>query len=249
MEETLPPDDPRTSFAMNNLAMAYARSAQLEKAIPLFAKAYDAMKDRLGSHHPNTLDMQSNLAGAYLVSGRLDESIAHYLECVAAYRQILGPGHSDTLRSMNFLAQAYIGAGRQDEAIPLYEQALAARREKLGPNHAETIDAMNVLAWVLATAPTDHLRNGRRAVQLASEACKLTDYKVPAMLDTLAAAYAETGDFTSAIKWSEKAIELLGDDDAAQRTTLERALASYKAGKPTRQGAEHRVQNAINSSP
>ena len=48
---------------------------------------------------------------------------------------------------------------------------------------------------MLATSPDAKLRNGRRAIELATRACELTKYKAAYILSTLAAAYAETGDF------------------------------------------------------
>ena len=59
---------------------------------------------------------------------------------------------------------------------------------------------------MLATAPEDNLRNGHSELALATEACRLTEYKEDYILSTLAAAYAETGDFDSARKWARKAI-------------------------------------------
>jgi hypothetical protein len=95
---------------------------------------------------------------------------------------------------------------------------------------------MNRLAWMLATSPIDHMRAGNRAVELATEACELTEYEKPDFVGTLAAAYAETGDFDAAVKWSEKSLELLGaDGDAKFREEFSRALANYKAKKPMRQ--------------
>ena len=59
----------------------------------------------------------------------------------------------------------------------------------------------------LATAPEDKLRDGHRAVALATDACRQTEYKQDYILSTLAAAYAETGDFDSARKWAAQAVE------------------------------------------
>lgn len=63
----------------------------------------------------------------------------------------------------------------------------------------------NIRAWNLATNPDPALRDGRRAVRLAEEACARTGNKNPAMLSTLAAAYAEAGRFDQAIAAAQAA--------------------------------------------
>lgn len=95
-------------------------------------------------------------------------------------------------------------------------------------------DALNAnsLAWLLATCPDAQVRDGRRAVELARQVCESTAWENPSYLDTLAAAYAECGDFTEAVKWSTKAVELSSD---AERQPLEETLRILKNGQPIRE--------------
>jgi len=77
----------------------------------------------------------------------------------------------------------------------------------------------------LATSPDDKLRDGKRALKLATKAAESSGYETPHILSTLAAAYAETGDFENAAKWSQKAVELAQKAvDSAQK-----AIDSAKA--------------------
>jgi tetratricopeptide (TPR) repeat protein len=124
-----------------------------------------------------------------------------------------------------------LGMGKHAEAVADYNKAV-----KLDPDDS---GMLNNLAWVLATSPDDKLRDGKRAIELATKACELTDYKAAHILSTLAAACAETGDFATAIKWSKKSIELGKDsDDASIREALAKELKNYEAKKPTRERLE-----------
>jgi tetratricopeptide (TPR) repeat protein len=87
---------------------------------------------------------------------------------------------------------------------------------------------------VLATSPDDKLRDGKRAIELATKACEVTKYEKPHILSTLAAAYAETGDFETAKKWSRKAVEL-GIQDKEVDEQLKQELESYEQKKPWRE--------------
>src|SRR5258705_5409776 len=87
--------------------------------------------------------------------------------------------------------------GKPVEAVQHYREAV-----KLTPNFA---DALNRLAWLLAVNPDAALRNGPEAVELAERACKESNYSQPAMVRTLAAAYAEAGRVDAAVQTGAKA--------------------------------------------
>jgi tetratricopeptide (TPR) repeat protein len=109
-----------------------------------------------------------------------------------------------------------------------FEKALAdfTAGVKLAP---KDLLAANDLAWFRATCPNAKFRNGKEALSEATRVCEATGFKHPEFLDTLAAANAETGDFTAAVKWASKAAELEPDDeDFAAHVKL------FKSKKPLR---------------
>ncbi len=124
-------------------------------------------------------------------------------------------------------ADAYLSIGKHAEAIADFEKAV-----ELAPDNATVL---NNFAWVLATSPDEHLRDGKRALPLAQKACELTEFKAAYAVSTLAACYAELGDFESAIRWAEKAVELATGSEKEQ---LLQELESYRNGKPWRERQE-----------
>lgn len=89
-------------------------------------------------------------------------------------------------------------------------------------------------AWILATCPDQRFRDGKKAIASATQACELTEWRGPMSLDTLAAAYAENGDFAQAVAWQQKAIALLPADSPVRAGYLGR-LTLYRAGRPYRE--------------
>ena len=121
-------------------------------------------------------------------------------------------------------ADTYLNVGKHKEAIADYEAALEINQEY--------DNLLNNLAWVLSTSPVDDVRDGKRAVELALKACEVSNYEKPHILSTLAAAYAESGDFKNAVKWANKAVEI-GREDIQEQ--LEHELKSYSKKKPWRE--------------
>jgi tetratricopeptide (TPR) repeat protein len=109
------------------------------------------------------------------------------------------------------------------EAIDQFRQAIVLR-----PDYAI---AYNYLAWIYATSVHDRYRNGREAVALATRACELTEFKNAYFLDTLAAAFAESGDFKRALLYQEKALAMSQEKEQA---ALRARLRRYQSGQAYR---------------
>src|SRR5205823_15129754 len=63
-------------------------------------------------------------------------------------------------------------------------------------------------AWCQATGPDASFRNGKQGVKDAKAVCSIVEWKDEDMIDTLAAAYAETGDFDSAVRYASQALAI-----------------------------------------
>ncbi|MBI4026691.1 MAG: tetratricopeptide repeat protein [Verrucomicrobia bacterium] len=145
---------------------------------------------RVLSTRPGVIEARVKLAGALAACDRTDEAMTEY-------RAVMFPA-PEAAQAQFELAALLAKQGQTAEAIRFYRESL-----RRWPDRPETL---NNLAWVLATDKDAKLRNGTVAVRLAERACRLTDYKDAASLDTLAAAYAETGRFDEAVKTAQKAL-------------------------------------------
>ncbi len=94
--------------------------------------------------------------------------------------------------------------GNYSKAIDCYQKALNIDPDYLSVRHE--------LAWLLATCPKNRYRDGQLAVKHAMRICELAQWQEHQSLHTLAAAYATSGQYETAIHWQEKAIELLDSD-------------------------------------
>jgi tetratricopeptide (TPR) repeat protein len=145
--------------------------------------------------------------------------------------------------------EVYLNRGRAYDAIGEYERAVSdyAAAVQMKPRFAAPY---NSLAWLFATSPDESYRDGRKAIVNATRACELSKWADAGYLDTLAAAYAEAGQFEQAVKWQTRATGMLatGDDKFAMESRLE----AYKAAKPYRreavfQAAGHRQSQSDQS--
>jgi tetratricopeptide (TPR) repeat protein len=232
-----------------NLGTALLGRGQVDEAILHCEKAV--------SMRPTDPDAQVSLGDALLQKGRIDDAIAHYQKAMivrpdhflARYglgHALLEKGELDSaiqacraalmIRPVDAdchttLAIALEEKGDSAEAIQHYQKAL-----ELAPR---SIPTLTNFAWLLATSQDASVRNGLKAVELARQADQFVRGTNTLVLRTLAAAYAENGEFAKAISTARSAMQLArmhGDDSLT--TDLDRQIALYQLGIPYREAAK-----------
>ena len=178
--------DPALAEAHNNLGIGYLQTGQVAEGTTELRAALQL--------NPTNLETEYNLAQA-LNQGQQWTEAAALLKPLAAEQ----PGDPKTEYQYGLALEHQ---GRVREAMSRFAAALL--RDPDFP------DALNELAWIAATNPRTELRNGHQAVELARRACELTGRLQPAMLLTLAAAYAEAGRFDDATATARQAENLAG---------------------------------------
>jgi len=201
--------DPAHAMAHFNLGTILARTGDDGAAIEHYRAALETSPDYLNAH--------LNLGNALRRVGRFDEARAHYRRVVEG-----DPGNV-TARIAEALALIRLHLYR--EALERLNDAVEAVPESRPARH--------VLIRLLAAAPDDGVRDGRRALELAS-ALVAEERSLPHVA-ALAMAAAETGDYKVAVEWQQAGIEAA---TAAGRADLlpdlRENLERYRRGQPCR---------------
>ena len=203
--------DPKFAKGYFDMGAALLQKQNMEAAIAQFRKAIDLRPDYAEAHN--------NLAIALFQTGQTDEAITHWENSVA-----MDDGNAE---AHNNLAVALIRKGRVAEAIAHWQKTLQLQPERAG--------AQLSLAWVLATCPEATSRDGSLALVLAQRARRSFGDSNPMIFRTLAAAYAETGQFAEAVTAATHGLRLAtaaGNADLSE--TLKGELALYQSGMPLR---------------
>jgi protein O-mannosyl-transferase len=203
--------DPASKVSHYNLAVALSSKGETEEAIAEYRKTL--------AIDPNLIEAHLNLGNALRKSGHVDEAIAQYQKAVE-----ISPDHA---AARGKLAVALLGKGEMEEAIAQFRKAL-----EINPDQA---DVQNNLAWLLATTAQASLRDGARAVALASLANQSSGGGNPIILRTLAAAYAETGRYGDATATARRALELAkAQKNGDLAAKLPKEIKLYEADMPMR---------------
>jgi tetratricopeptide (TPR) repeat protein len=216
----------------NDAGLAY------NEALKLDSRSADAYVGRGGVHlsqgevekaladYDQALRVQAQCAAAFVGRGAVRIMRRDPAMAVADYNEALrlDPENVAALqgRGYAYFRQKNFARARSD-----FSEAV-----RLEP---ENPDALNRLAWLLAVCPEAGIREGKKALDLARRACTLTQNQSPYFLDTLAAAFAETGDFAEAGKVQGRAIDLANKMDKESLEQARRRLTIYAERKPYRE--------------
>jgi hypothetical protein len=93
--------------------------------------------------------------------------------------------------------------------------------------------ALSDRAWFQATCPDSSFRNGQQAVKDAKAACSIMQWKDEEIIDTLGVAYAEAGDFDSAVQYVSQALATKGISSESAKA-FRQHLTLFQQHKPIR---------------
>jgi len=199
--------EPTNANAIFNRAAVYHAKGEFEKSIADYDK-YILLNPT------NDLAFKSR-ASDYAGLGQTDKAISDWNDGLR-----LNPNDATALAMRGF---QYSRNGQFNDAQKDYYKAI-----QLNPTNAS---AWNNLGWLRATCPFASMRNGKEAVEAATKACVFSNWKNGQRIDTLAAAFAEAGDFQQAIKYQRQALGLNGANEK-ERKEMESRLELYEEQKP-----------------
>jgi tetratricopeptide (TPR) repeat protein len=218
---------PNHADAHHNFGNALMALGKTAEAIDQFSQAVAINPQMVLAHY--------NLANALLSVGQARPALEHFSTILQ-----LQPGHAESHYQMAVILQAN---NQTKDAVAHFQAATQLKPEWLEP--------INQLAWIHATHKSALYRDGDEAIRLAKHAVELTHTNSAAVLDTLAAAYAQNGEFEKAITIAEKAIALAERTEAKPSSAkpsatipdpqqilaeqIRKRLALYQAGKPFRE--------------
>jgi len=235
-------ESPQSPDLLTGLGRTYALSGQLAEAVSSYREALEL--------DPSNIDAQVLLADALVEQQDVPQAIAAYEKALeldpsqakARFKLgslLLASGNDEglgylreALRSLEQNPEAHLYFARNLKSARRYREAVGAYRDGL-EQFPDDPRLQGGFAWLLATCPDGQIRDGAAAIAWAR---KSADHalNLPA-LETLAAAYAEAGDFPAALRTATQAVELLlknhrGDPSTLQH--LEQRLNLYRAQLP-----------------
>lgn len=199
--------DPMNSAAWGNRGNCWSQKKEIDKAMSDYTESV-----RLD---PTDSISYSNRARIWIKKSEFDNAIADATDAIR---------HSPAFEGAYSIRAAAWASKKQ------FDRARADCEEchRLNPKSGW---GYNEVAWSLATNADEKLRDGKKAVEFARRACEITDWKQALCIGTLAASYAESGDFKLAVEMQSKAHNMYTEQEQKFWGHL---LDLYKSGRPYR---------------
>jgi tetratricopeptide (TPR) repeat protein len=201
---------PGFAQAHHALGVIHEEAGEYPQAIESFTAAV--------KYEPVYVDARLGLANVLRRTGRLEPSLTEYERILK-----IDPG---AVRARFGYAAALIRLNRYRDASDRLAEAMAAY-----PNEPSFARAA---ARLFAAAPDDGVRDGRRALAIG-QALLSRQPRTIELVETMAMAAAEAGQYGDAVQWQREALE--SAERAGQRHAIQRLagnLARYQAGRPCR---------------
>src|SRR5213080_3580142 len=201
------PKDPDIQVGLGN---ALWQKGKAEEAIDHYRKALELRPYYFAAHY--------NLSTVLLQKGEIDDAIMHG-QVALTIRPNVAAVHTN-------LAVALLAKGEIADGIRQFEKTL-----EIAPR---SVPALNNLAWIFATCSDPAFRDGAKALELAQKANDFSGRNNPVILRTLAAAYANAGQFSRAVEVGQLALSFT-DRQNPLANALQREIAGYEASEPHRE--------------
>ena len=231
---------PRRAEVQYNLGRAFQLQRDFPKAIeqyeksilikPEFADAHTNLGVCLRSagrpqdaveHFEQAIQSDPNFLGAYIELGITLNALGRKTEALPYFETVLELD-PDNFPANYHSAVVLLALGRRAESLKRFQTSLKSRPNNGGIHHG--------ISWIMATAPEIELRNGKRAVDHARRALALNKGN-PFMVDGLAAAHAEAGEFVAAVNWQQQAVKMVSGNT---KLAFKKRLAIYQQNLPYR---------------
>lgn len=200
--------DPRHADAHKNLAVLLFAQGRVQEAIAHYEESLRI--------NPSSADAHNGYGYVLQQQGRINDAAAQYGEAIQ-----INPAYPD---AHYLLGNIFFQQGRLADASAELEQAV-----KLQPGNA---NFENSLAWFLAASPERSLRNGARALDLATKASRAANDNDPVFLRTLAAAWAELGRYPDAVRIGRAALQQAeAQSNAGLVRALREEISLYESGR------------------
>jgi serine/threonine protein kinase/tetratricopeptide (TPR) repeat protein len=235
-QKILGEEHPHTIMAIGTLGLVYEMQYSLENAELWLSKSMQLAPEVLGEGNAWTLHHMFVLGRVYMIQGKYQQAKEILTNLREEGRRMYSDDYPTVRGAALRIIDIYAMQEQSDKLQDWCSQELQRLAQVGDGDDSSMAIILNHLAWLQATYPSDTIRDSAKAIENARKACDLTGWNKANFIDTLAAAYAEAGNYAAAVTEQERAIELVTHRrDISIPSGFERRRNLYKSGRAFRQ--------------